>query len=85
MQVMGKLYYPMLFTSLTSAAGFASLALTPNPPVRIFGLFVAFGIMLAWILTITVIPAYIMILRESSFTTCGRKQEGTKPPTLFER
>ena len=32
--VMRALFVPMLYTSLTSAAGFASLALTPIPPVQ---------------------------------------------------
>ncbi|MFQ5353705.1 MAG: RND family transporter, partial [Thermodesulfobacteriota bacterium] len=47
-RVFDKLMTPMLYTSITSTVGFASLALTPIPPVRVFGLFVAFGIMLAW-------------------------------------
>ena len=73
--VMDELFMPMLYTSLTSATGFASLAFTPIPPVRIFGGFVAFGIMMAWFLTITFIPAYIMLLKESSFANYGKKQE----------
>ncbi len=60
-QVMRELFTPMLFTSLTSAAGFASLLLAPIPPVRVFGAFVAFGILAAWFLTITVVPAAIML------------------------
>ncbi|MFT5497554.1 MAG: putative RND superfamily exporter protein, partial [Kiritimatiellia bacterium] len=58
--VISHLFKPMLFTSLTTMAGFASLALTPIPPVRIFGLHIAFGVGLAWLLSITLIPAYIM-------------------------
>ena len=57
--VMGHLFTPMLFTSLTSSAGFFSLLLTPIPPVQIFGTFVGFGILLAFLLTITFIPAYV--------------------------
>jgi predicted RND superfamily exporter protein len=59
--VIGHLFMPMLYTSLTTIAGFASLATTPIPPVRIFGLHVAFGVALAWVLTMTFIPAYIML------------------------
>jgi hydrophobe/amphiphile efflux-3 (HAE3) family protein len=59
--VMNELAMPMLYTSLTSAAGFASLSFTPIPPVRIFGLFVAFGIGIAWFLTIMFVPAYIVL------------------------
>ncbi|WP_417580061.1 efflux RND transporter permease subunit [Nitrincola sp.] len=61
-EVMGHLFTPMLFTSITSSIGFASLAFTPIPPVQIFGLHVAFGIMLAFVLTILFVPAYIMSL-----------------------
>jgi predicted RND superfamily exporter protein len=61
----------MLYTSLTSAAGFASLALTPIPPVQVFGIFVAVGIMIAWVCTVTFVPAYIMLLKESSLANFG--------------
>ncbi len=74
-EVMKELFRPMLFTSLTSAAGFASLAVTPIPPVQVFGIFVAFGILLAWLLTITLIPAYIMNMSESSLEGFGLKNE----------
>ncbi len=69
--VMKQLFLPMLYTSLTSAAGFASLALTPIPPVQAFGIFVAIGIMLAWFFTIVFIPAYIMMLNEESLAGFG--------------
>jgi len=59
--VVGHLFMPMLYTSLTTMAGFASLATTPIPPVKVFGLHVAFGVALAWILTMTFVPAYIML------------------------
>ena len=68
--VIKELFTPMLYTSITSAVGFASLALTPIPPVRVFGLFVAFGILLAWVLTVTFIPAYVMLLDDKRL---GRK------------
>ena len=62
---------PMLYTSLTSAAGFASLALTPIPPVQVFGIFVAAGIMVAWLCTVTFVPAYIMFLKDRSLEGFG--------------
>ena len=61
-EVIDHLYTPMLYTSVTSAIGFAALALTPIPPVQVFGLFIAFGVMLAFFLTITFIPAYVVSL-----------------------
>ena len=61
---MQPLYRPMLFTSLTSAVGFASLSLADIPPVRVFGLFVAFGIMAAWLFSMTMVPAVISLMSD---------------------
>ena len=61
---MRGLYRPMFFTSITSAVGFGSLALANIPPVRVFGLFVAFGIMAAWLFSHTITPAIIMLMKE---------------------
>ncbi len=72
--VMQSLFVPMLYTSVTSCAGFASLVLTPIPPVQVFGLFVAFGIAMAWLLTITFVPAYIMMLPERSLEGFGAER-----------
>lgn len=66
LEVMLELKLPLLYTSLTTMVGFASLAFTPIPPVQIFGLFVAFGIASAWLLTITMLPALIMLQKEST-------------------
>lgn len=55
---------PLAFTSLTTAVGFASLALAPIPPVQVFGIFVAVGVAFAWLLTVTLLPAFIMVLDE---------------------
>lgn len=65
-EVMKHLFWPMLYTSLTSVAGFISLAFTPIPPVQVFGIFVGAGILLAFLLTITFIPAYVMTLSDKS-------------------
>ena len=64
LEAMEPLYRPMLLTSLTSAVGFASLALADIPPVRVFGLFVAFGIMAAWLFSMTMVPAIISLMSE---------------------
>ncbi|MCJ2163536.1 MULTISPECIES: MMPL family transporter [unclassified Pseudodesulfovibrio] len=70
-KVLETLFMPMLYTSLTSAAGFMSLALTPIPPVQVFGVFVGAGIMIAWLLTILFVPAYIMVLPQRAFANFG--------------
>jgi len=69
--VVEHLFTPMLFTSITSAVGFASLLLTPIPPVQVFGVFVAFGILLAFVLTIVFIPAYVVRMRPESLVKIG--------------
>jgi len=84
-RVMEELFTPMLYTSLTSAAGFASLALTPIPPVQVFGVFVAIGVMIAWVLTVTFIPAYTMFIRERSLENFGAKSHAEAPPSLLTR
>lgn len=86
--VIEELYMPMLYTSITSSAGFASLALTPIPPVQIFGIFVALGIVMAWFLTITLIPAYVMFIPEKTLENFGAKQQGPEseePRGLLEK
>ncbi len=70
-EVMHGLFTPMLYTSLTSAAGFLSLALTPIPPVQVFGVFVATGIMIAWLFTVTFVPAYVMMIPEKRLANFG--------------
>ncbi|MEX2498680.1 MAG: MMPL family transporter [Wenzhouxiangellaceae bacterium] len=72
--VMRQLFRPMLFTSLTTTAGFASLALTPIPPVQVFGVFVAIGVMLAWLWSILFIPAWFMMIPEKRLERFGHAE-----------
>lgn len=65
-KVVEHLFTPMLYTSVTSSIGFFSLMLTPIPPVQIFGAYVGFGILFAFVVTITFIPAYISRMSDSA-------------------
>ncbi|WP_428356151.1 efflux RND transporter permease subunit [Methyloprofundus sp.] len=80
--VMNELFTPMLITTLTTIAGFASLALTPIPPVQVFGIFIAIGVFLAWIWSVTFIPAFIVSISDeklaSFITTSDAEAESTK-------
>ncbi len=67
-----ELFVPMLFTSMTTVAGFLSLALTPIPPVRVFGIFVAFGIVVAWFLSLTINPAIAMLISDKTLRNFGK-------------
>jgi uncharacterized protein len=84
-RVVDHLFTPMLFTSLTSAVGFLSLLLTPIPPVQIFGVFVAFGILLAFVLTITLIPAYIVRMNPQSLDKLASRAKTPHTDTLLAR
>ncbi len=83
--VFDKLMTPMLYTSITSSVGFASLALTPIPPVRVFGLFVAFGIMTAWFLTLTLIPAVTMLMPERYLKGLVKAEHGPDKLAAIQR
>ena len=70
-EVMNTLFAPMLYTSLTTAAGFLSLTLAPIPPARVFGAFLSIGVMIAWVVTVMFVPAYIMIIPERKLKNFG--------------
>ena len=84
-RVVDHLYKPMLFTSLTTGVGFASLLITPVPPVQVFGAFVAFGVLLAFLVTIVVIPAYVVRMKPESLKALGRLKAGSEADTRLAR
>ena len=70
-EVMQTLFVPILYTSLTTAGGFASLTCTPIPPAQIFGAFLSIGVMIAWLYTVIFAPAYIMMIPEHKLAGFG--------------
>ncbi|MDP8257264.1 MAG: MMPL family transporter [Candidatus Alcyoniella australis] len=52
---------PCLLTSVTTGVGFASLMLARIPPIRAFGLFAALGVQFAWLISISFVPAVLML------------------------
>ncbi|MFW6367321.1 MAG: efflux RND transporter permease subunit [bacterium] len=85
--VMDTLFVPMLYTSITTAVGFGALALVPIPPVQVFGIFVAFGVLMAWIWTVTFIPAFVSLISPKRLENFGAKasEEGDGKAPLMER
>ena len=53
---LGEVRRPALFTSLTTAAGLASLGASPIPPISTFGLIASCGVMLIFFMVIYVVP-----------------------------
>lgn len=49
-----KVGLPTLITSATTAIGFSAMIVTPIIPVRQFGLYVAYGVVVAYLLTFTI-------------------------------
>ena len=78
-RVMEPLYRPMLYTSLTTMVAFGSLALTGIQPVEVFGLTVGFGVAVAWLLSMTFVPALLVrwdslpFYRRSGGSGAGRR------------
>lgn len=53
---------PMLLTSLTTAAGLLSLSIADVVPIRYLGMMTAYGVILAFLLTVTLIPALAILI-----------------------
>ncbi len=76
--VMKTLFTPMLYTSLTTAVAFLSLSLTPIPPVQVFGVFIAIGVMVAWFWTITFIPASVIFINPAKLANFGLTEQNAE-------
>ncbi len=75
-KVVSHLFTPMLYTSITSSVGFFSLMLTPIPPVQIFGAFVGFGILFAFLVTLVFMPAYVSRMSDKALLTLQQALHG---------
>ena len=84
-EVMSNLFRPMLFTSVTSTAGFLSLTLTPIPPVQVFGAFVSVGIMLAFALTMVLIPAYVVRMSPKALAGLQKGHHASDKPSIIDK
>lgn len=55
-------FQPIFLTSITTALGFLSMNFSDSPPFRDLGNIVAIGVMIAFVLSITLLPALMSIL-----------------------
>ncbi len=55
------MWKPVVMTSITTAVGFISLLTSQVYPVKYFGIFTAFGVMMAMVFSLVFLPAGIMI------------------------
>jgi predicted RND superfamily exporter protein len=57
-----RLWQPCLFTSITTAAGLTALLVSDLRPVREFGITAAVGVLAAYLVTMTLVPAVLCLL-----------------------
>ncbi len=53
--------FAVFLTSLTTAIGFASLSVSRVPPIKIFGIYAAIGVMIAFCVALAVLPFCLML------------------------
>jgi len=73
-----KNFVPILLTSLTTTAGFATLALSKVVPVATLGIATASGAVLAFIISVLWMPAILLILKKEIKRGVTEKEELTK-------
>ena len=56
-----NMWKPVVMTSITTAVGFISLLTSQVYPIKYFGIFTAFGVLMAMVFSLVLIPAGIMI------------------------
>jgi len=72
MQVVGA---PVRYTALATAAGFGVLALGGIVPVRVFGLFVAFGTVVIRLMSFSLVPAVMMLVPERTLERASQRED----------
>ncbi len=63
-QAVKSLWLPCLFTSLTTGIGFISFVTTSVRPVKTVGIFTSIGVMFAFIITVSFLPAALMLFQK---------------------
>lgn len=61
-QVLIECWWPVTLTTITTSIGFLSLGFSPVPPFAHLGIIVAVGSLMAWVFSITFLPALLCIL-----------------------
>ena len=61
MDMLQNMWKPVVMTSITTSIGFISLLTSQVYPIKYFGIFTAFGVLMAMVLSMGLIPAGLMI------------------------
>ncbi|NOX18546.1 MAG: MMPL family transporter [Chlorobi bacterium] len=68
------MWSPVVMTSVTTAVGFISLLTSQVYPIKYFGIFTAFGVMVAMVFSLVLIPAGIMAFGLPKFKEKKKKE-----------
>jgi predicted RND superfamily exporter protein len=71
------MWKPVVMTSVTTAVGFVSLLTSDVYPIKYFGLFTAFGVMVAMVLSLVLIPAGVVAFGPPKARKARPEREGT--------
>jgi predicted RND superfamily exporter protein len=75
-----NMWKPVVMTSVTTSVGFISLLTSEVYPIKYFGLFTAFGVISAMVLSLVFIPAGIITFGKPKFAGKRRAVKKTKHP-----
>jgi predicted RND superfamily exporter protein len=74
-RVIGK---PVFLAALTTFAGFVSFCFTSVLPIREFGIFASFGVVVAFAVSVTLIPSLLLIRGPKPMPVLQRKPQGER-------
>jgi len=81
-----QMWRPVTLTSLTTMAGFLGLYFASMmPPMQYFGLFAMVGVGVAWVFSLTVVPAVLSLLRLKPSRAYQRQANGSARVDGFGR
>jgi predicted RND superfamily exporter protein len=88
LETMEQMTPPVVMTSLTTAGGIGSLAVSSMRPVQGFGIFTAIGVLAAMVFSLTILPAILRLLplplRASQRTARTQTAKGGFVATLLD-
>ena len=79
LDMLAGMWKPVVMTSVTTGVGFISLVSSQVYPIKYFGLFTAFGVMMAMVLSLVLIPAGIMVFGLPGWKRPQAKAGSEKP------
>lgn len=79
MAAMDEMWRPVVMTSVTTAFGFLSFAISPLAPVRAFGLFTGIGSLLCMLWALTATPALVALVHPKRFGGARVRESLTAP------